>query len=137
VPFSKVRDFFEWFEGQHNFFPLWCVPYRPLTKYPWVHPEVFRRADDELYLDIAIYGMKQRDGFNEYRLLEQKLAEVGGIKTLISHNYYRKDEFWRLWNKDVYEQVKAQVDPQNVFRDLYSKMCREAELTDGGLTNAA
>jgi hypothetical protein len=59
-------------------------------------------------------------------MIEEKLRELGGVKTLISHNYYSQDEFWQIWNKDNYERVKAITDPKNVFRDLYTKTCRAA-----------
>lgn len=48
------------------------------------------------------------------------------MKTLISHNYYSRDEFWSIWNKGNYDRVKQQTDPRNLFRDLYSKTCRAA-----------
>ena len=32
-------------------------------------------------------------------MIEQKLLELGGIKTLISHNYFSETEFWRIFNK--------------------------------------
>jgi hypothetical protein len=49
------------------------------------------------------------------------------MKTLISHNYYAEDEFWRTWNRPNYERAKALADPNNVFRDLYTKTCRAAQ----------
>jgi hypothetical protein len=61
-----------------------------------------------------------------HKLMEDELVRVGGIKTLIAHNYYSEAEFWRIWNKRNYDQVKALTDPRNLFRDLYTKMCRAA-----------
>jgi hypothetical protein len=81
---------------------------------------------DQLFLDLAIYGLQQKDDRNIHRMIEEKLRELGGIKTLISHNYYSRDEFWSIWNKRNYDQVKAVTDPNNVFRDLYTKTCRTA-----------
>ena len=59
--------------------------------------------------------------------IEEKLFELGGMKTLISHNYYAEDEFWRTWNRPNYQRAKAVADPNNVFRDLYTKTCRAAQ----------
>ena len=50
-------------------------------------------------VDIAIYGMKQRGETNYYRLMEEKLQELNGVKTLISYNYYPEDEFWQIFNR--------------------------------------
>ena len=46
---------------------------------------------------------------------------MSSIKTLISYNYYSEDEFWRTFNKANYDAAKAVTDPDNVFRDLYTK----------------
>jgi hypothetical protein len=61
---------------------------------------------------------------NCYRVIEQKLQELNGLKTLISYNYYPEDEFWEIFNRRNFEAVKAKTDPDNVFRTLYEKTCR-------------
>jgi len=124
LPFSRLEDFIGWYSKELDHFPLWCVPYRRVRDYEWVSADYYRRYGDELILDLAIYGMKKKDDRNYYRLLEEKLMEIGGIKTLISSNYYTEDEFWSIWNRDNYYRVKKEVDPDNIFRDLYQKMCR-------------
>lgn len=126
IPFSKVARFLDWYAGELDAYPLWCVPYRRVRDYEWVAPRVYAGLDpreDDLFIDLAIYGVKQRSGKNEYRLLEEKLLEIGAIKTLISHNYFTEDELWSLWNRDNYRAVKAAFDPRNLFRDLYQKTC--------------
>ena len=59
--------------------------------------------------------------------MEEKLLELGGLKTLISRNHYSEREFWTIWNKENYDRIKAVTDPENVFRDLYTKTCRAAQ----------
>ncbi|MBX3466295.1 MAG: FAD-binding oxidoreductase [Planctomycetes bacterium] len=126
LPSSRVPEFMAWYEREFGFFPLWCVPYRVARRYEWIADRVFDGVDDELYLDLAIYGMRPRDGRDYHRMMEVKLRELGGIKTLISHNHYTEDEFWQTWNRPNYERVKARTDPDDVFRDLYAKTCRAA-----------
>ena len=55
---------------------------------------------------------------------EEKLQELNGIKTLISYNYYKEDEFWQIFNRKNYDAVKTVTDPDNIFRNLYEKTCR-------------
>jgi FAD/FMN-containing dehydrogenase len=126
LPFSQAPAFMEWYEREVGHFPLWCVPYKRVHDYEWLDESFYAGMQDELFLDLAIYGMEQPEGKNIHRMIEEKLRELGGVKTLISHNYYSKDEFWSIWNKRNYDQVKAITDPRNVFRDLYSKTCRAA-----------
>lgn len=122
IPFSNSRAFYEWYEKEFNYFPLWVVPYRHDPYYKWVNPGFFRGLTENLFIDFAIYAFKQpKGGRNYYRLLEEKVKELQGVKILISHNYYREEEFWEIYNKNLYDKVKAQTDPSNLFRDLYSK----------------
>jgi hypothetical protein len=116
----------EWYEREIGYFPLWCVPYKRVHDYEWIDDSFYAEMQDPLFLDLAIYGLEQKDDRNIHRMIEEKLRELGGIKTLISHNYYSRDEFWSIWNKRNYDAVKAITDPRNVFRDLYSKTCRAA-----------
>jgi FAD/FMN-containing dehydrogenase len=126
VPFSKVEEFLAWYEQTFHFYPLWVVPYRRVHDYEWLADSFYAALGDELFVDLAIYGMKQPRDANYHKLMEDKLRELGGVKTLISHNYYSRDEFWSTWNKPNYDAVKAITDPDNVFRDLYTKTCKAA-----------
>ena len=123
IPFSKVGAFLAWYEEEFRHFPLWCVPYRRTRDYEWLSERFYRGNDDTLFLDLAIYGMKQDGRKNYYKVMEDKLLELGGMKTLISHNFYSEDDFWKIWNRDNYGRAKAIGDPNNIFRDLYTKTC--------------
>ncbi|HYV33949.1 MAG TPA: FAD-binding oxidoreductase, partial [Candidatus Limnocylindria bacterium] len=124
IPFSKVKDFFEWYNKEINFYPLWCAPYKVPHNYEWLSEEFFQKSPDKLFLDIAIYGLPKKEGKNYYRILEEKLMEIGGVKGLLSNSYYSESEFWKIWNKKNYDQIKTQTDPHNIFRNLYTKMCK-------------
>lgn len=124
IPFSKVRNFMEWYKKEVDFFPLWCVPYKVVRKYEWVSKEYWGKTKDDLFLDLAIYGMKKRGSKDYYKILEDGLMELGGLKTLISTNYYSESDFWKIWNKEHYNRVKRRTDPDNIFRDLYTKTCK-------------
>jgi hypothetical protein len=124
LPFSRLKEFLLWYEKDFGHYPLWCVPYRRVHDYEWMADSFWKGMNDELLVDIAIYGMKQRGETNYYRLMEEKLQELNGIKTLISYNYYPEDEFWEIFHRENFEKVKAITDPDNIFRNLYEKTCR-------------
>jgi FAD/FMN-containing dehydrogenase len=127
IPFSKLDEYMQWHEKELGFFPLWCVPYRRVRDYEWISKDVFAGIDDELFVDLAIYGMKQPEGRNVYKEIEDELLRINAIKTLISYNYYDEETFWRIFDKSNYDAVKAITDPKNVFRNLYEKTCRAAQ----------
>ncbi len=126
LPISRLKDFLRWYAEDFGHYPLWCVPYRRVHDYEWLADRYWHQFDDELLVDIAIYGMKQRGETNYYRLLEEKLPEYSGVKTLISYNYYSEEEFWQIFHRPNFDSVKAITDPNNVFRDLYDKTCQAA-----------
>lgn len=127
LPFSKLDAYLRWHEDTLDFYPLWCVPYKRTRDYEWIGKDVFDGLTDELFIDIAIYGMKQPPGRNVYKEIEDELMELKAIKTLISYNYFDEETFWRMFNKPNYDAVKKITDPDNAFRGLYEKMCKAAQ----------
>jgi FAD/FMN-containing dehydrogenase len=123
LPFSEVEGFLDFYEREFSYYPLWAVPYWMPRPYPWLAERYSSGASDGLYLDLAVYGFRPDDSRNYYRLLEEELGRRKGVKTLISHNFYTRDEFWGVWNRANYQAVKGIVDPDGAFRDLYDKTC--------------
>jgi FAD/FMN-containing dehydrogenase len=126
VPFSRTAEFMDWYHREMNFYPVWCVPYRRMRDYEWLTPRWWAGVKDPLFLDLAVYGLKQQPGRNLYKEFEDELQEINGTKTLISYNYYDEQTFWSIWNRETYQTVKQLTDPNNIFRDLYTKTCRAA-----------
>jgi hypothetical protein len=124
IPFTKVEEYLKWHIKELGHFPLWCVPYKIVRKYEWLSDDFLRSNKDELFIDLAIYGMKKNENKNYYKIMEDELIKLGAIKTLISNNFYSESDFWKFWNKKNYDKVKKITDPNNIFRDLYSKTCK-------------
>jgi len=100
--------------------------------HPWVNPDFIPDAGNRLYIGCGIYGFPQNGIRNYYRVLEEKVFDLRGLKVLISHNYYDEATFWTIYDRGRYETVKKMVDPQNLFRDIYHKTCFEShEGADG------
>jgi len=55
------------------------------------------------------------------RLIERKVRELGGIKSLYSDSYFAEDEFWQIYNRPAYAALKERYDPAGVLGDLYAK----------------
>jgi FAD/FMN-containing dehydrogenase len=117
IPGRRMSEFFAWYRETIDFWPMWMVPYRLPRPYPWA-----RAADGDYFVDCAVYGKRNDDPrINYYKTLEDKTFELGGIKTLISENYYDEARFWEIYDREAWQSVKQRTDPANLFRDLYKK----------------
>lgn len=44
--------------------------------------------------------------------MEQLLHRLGGFKWLYSRNYYTEEEFWQVYSKEPYEQLRDKFNAQ-------------------------
>jgi FAD/FMN-containing dehydrogenase len=122
IPVNRLDTFMERYRREIDYYPLWVVPYLRVQRYPWIDEAYDRAIGDRMFFDLAVYGLSNRNRqVNYYKTLENMTLECNGIKTLISHNFYDRDTFWKIYNRPEYEKVKRKTDPKNFFRDLYDK----------------
>ena len=125
IPATRMTEFFTWYDKTFDFYPLWIVPYTMPAIYPWVSEGLRNKLKGEhLFIDCAIYGKKNNKvGIDFSKLLEEKVFELDGVKTLIGENHYSKERFWGIYNKPLIEKTKNRIDPKRMFGELYTKMC--------------
>lgn len=122
IPSNRFEEFYRWYETDFDFFPLWIVPYKPAKMYPWIDKEYAKGIGGDMFIDCAVYGKKNSKRNIDYsEILEKKTIELGGIKTLISRNHFNENDFWKVYDKDLYTKIKNEVDPDNLFMNLYDK----------------
>lgn len=125
IPENRFGDFYNWYESEFDFFPLWVIPYRMPRTYDWISNRHVPTTRDALFIDCAVYGKQNSDPKVDYSaLLEKKTYELGGIKTLISRNHHSRDEFWKIYHQENYRKAKARLDPRGTFPELYDKFHR-------------
>ena len=125
IPIQNALSFYEFMRQSIQITPIWICPfqfYRPDTRYllcPHLDPST-------LYLDFGFWDMvpsdKPKGFFN--RLIERKTEELQGFKSLYSDSFFTEDEFWRIYSKSSFANIKQKYDPQSVFKDLYDKCVR-------------
>jgi FAD/FMN-containing dehydrogenase len=55
------------------------------------------------------------------KLIERKISELDGHKSLYSDAFYSLDEFEELYGGEAYKTVKKTYDPDSRLLDLYAK----------------
>jgi len=126
IPHRRFSEFWRWYCADFDFWPLWVIPYRMPTVYPWLGPHVAPGiAAGDLLIDFAVYGAPNRSRARDLSCeLEDEVFRLGGTKTLIGRNHYDRERFWQVYNRPTYDAAKAVLDPNGRFPDLYDKLGR-------------
>ncbi len=129
IPSARLVEFLDWYRTEFRFFPLWVVPYLMPQMYPWVSEAHAARMmagmEDGLLIDCAIYGKPNSEPDRDWsEVLERKVYELGGVKTLIGRNHYTEERFWDIYNRPNYEAAKNRLDPHGAFPGLLERLHR-------------
>jgi FAD/FMN-containing dehydrogenase len=102
--------------------PQWTCPIGPQ---PHSGRFALYPVRNEWYVNFGFWDVKRTRAayspgyFN--RMIEEKVVELGGIKSLYSDSFYPEAQFRRLYGGDVYRGLKAKYDPGGAFPDVYAK----------------
>jgi len=123
IPLARAPEFLRFFLDTVGITPLWICPFK--TYHHGGEFSLFRTDPATLYVNFGFWDVVKRHkqhpaGFFN-RLIERKVQDLGGIKSLYSDAYFEEDEFWRIYNKPVYDNLKSRYDPDGVFKNLYQK----------------
>lgn len=122
LPIEQGPAFLDFYWRTIDIRPLWLCPIRPL---PSPQPWTLYDLPDRLHVNFGFWDSVPttedlpKDHFN--RLLERKVVELGGHKSLYSTSYFEEDEFWQIYAGDAYRALKAKYDPDGALPDLYAK----------------
>ena len=123
IPIARAPEFLEFFLREIGILPIWICPFRSPNKR--VHWPLFPADPETLFVNFGFWDVVRPDEphpaghFN--RLIERKVQELGGLKSLYSDSYFPQGEFWSIYDKDAYDALKAKYDPNGVFKNLYEK----------------
>jgi FAD/FMN-containing dehydrogenase len=122
IPVARLAEFLSFFHERVGISPVWLCPLRLRSDTAW---PLYPLAPGELYVNVGFWAtVPLRPGETEgtyNRLVEDKVGELGGHKSLYSTSFYSPDEFWRRYNGTVYQQLKRRYDPDGRLPDLYDK----------------
>ncbi len=125
VPVNKAAEFLAFFQTEVRISPIWICPIQPYQNN--VQYNFYKMKPNTLYINFGFWDIiptsqcqaKPQGYFN--RIIEQKVKELQGNKSLYSNSYYTHEEFWQIYDKNLYLQLKTEYDPLNRLGDLYEK----------------
>jgi len=122
IPLARAAEFLEFYAREIALWPQWVCPIGPaphtgrFTLYP---------MKPGWYINFGFWDVKRtreaypRGHFN--RMIEKKVSELRGIKSLYSDSFFPEEEFRRTYGGEAYRALKKKYDPQGAFADLYAK----------------
>jgi FAD/FMN-containing dehydrogenase len=120
VPIEHAPRFAVFFNEQIGITPVWICPVRasPSVSYP-----LYPMEPGQLYVNFGFWDTVKSDHTDGYfnRMIEVKVRELDGYKSLYSDSYYSSEEFDRLYNGSRYRLLKARYDPKGLLNELYEK----------------
>ncbi|WP_235530600.1 FAD-binding oxidoreductase [Phycicoccus sp. Root563] len=122
VPLGRTAEFVEWFLREVPIEPIWLCPVRSSGSWP-----LYPLRPGETYVNVGFWSSVPRDPDDPgatNRLIEAKVTELDGHKSLYSDSYYDEGEFWQHYGGATYAALKARYDPRSRLLDLYSKAVR-------------
>jgi FAD/FMN-containing dehydrogenase len=123
IPLERGPEFLDFYLDTIRFTPVWLCPIRPWredARFP-----LYPLEPRTVYVNFGFWDVIRHRGeypeghFN--RLLEARVRELGGIKSLYSDAYYSEAQFWETYDRRAYAALKARYDPAGRFKDLYAK----------------
>jgi FAD/FMN-containing dehydrogenase len=123
IPLAHAGAFLQFLLHEIPILPIWVCPIRCADarhRFP-----LYPLRSDTPYLNFGFWDVidsvvPQAPGYFN-RLVERKVMELGGIKSLYSDSFFSRDEFARAYGMSDYARLKAKYDPQHRLLDLYDK----------------
>ncbi len=120
VPVERTGEFLEWFADHVPITPVWLCPLRLRDHEGW---SLYPMRPDHTYVNIGFWSSvpagATEDATN--RMIEAKVSELDGHKSLYSDAFYTREEFDELYGGEVYNTLKKTYDPDSRLLDLYAK----------------
>ncbi|HET9892384.1 MAG TPA: FAD-binding oxidoreductase, partial [Mycobacterium sp.] len=120
IPVERTCDFLEWVLGSVPITPIWLCPLRLHDHGGW---PLYPMRPEHTYVNVGFWSSVPA-GATEgatNRMIEAKVDELDGHKSLYSDSFYSREEFDELYGGEAYNTVKKTYDPDSRLLDLYAK----------------
>ncbi len=123
IPIERAPEFLDFFHREIGILPVWICPIHAPA--PAGHFDLYPVPPGKMLVNFGFWDVVRRrapfPAGHHNRLIERKVQELGGIKSLYSDSYFPEEEFRRIYGGETYRRLKARYDPQGVLGDLYRK----------------
>ncbi|MET9202742.1 FAD-binding oxidoreductase [Gordonia sp. NPDC003585] len=129
VPIENTTAYLEWFLANIPIEPIWLCPLRlrepalsgsdPARPWP-----LYPLQPHKTYVNVGFWSavpVTPGDPGHANKMIEHKVAELDGHKSLYSESFYSPEDFDELYGGEHYRLLKKRYDPRGRLLDLYAK----------------
>lgn len=120
LPEDSALEFLSYIDDRLHIYPLWICPLKP-GRHDRLSPNYLAT---DLVINVGVWGEVDPE-YSRFlkanRDVENRVMELGGRKVLYAHQYYPKDQFWKIYDYAWYEMLRKKYFAEVVFPDLYEK----------------
>lgn len=121
VPEEKTAYFVGQVMEQIGILPIWLCPIKP-THEPQILAPHYQKGS--LLFDVGVYGFPKNDltGQQATVKLESFARDIDAKKMLYAHTFYSLAQFWSIYSREEYQQLRKKYGADGVFREVTEKV---------------
>jgi FAD/FMN-containing dehydrogenase len=119
IPIENAPSFCDFLLAEIAITPVWVCPFKTSEQ----AYDLCELKPNQLFINFGFWDTVPTTHENGHynKMIEDKVAELGGRKALYSTSYYDRETFWSMYDQTRYEELKKAYDPDRLFPDLYAK----------------
>lgn len=149
TPASRLTEFSNWLDSSAGecgeIYPRWLCPLKAgetvsmsphfdaVSKESKSTQGKLESGGDDFLLNIGLWGplppSAAQNQLTINRSIEKKLRELQGMKWLYAQTFYTEEEFWQIYDRKWYEQLRAKYDAQTL-PSVYDKVGPRADILE-------
>lgn len=125
IPSKKVDQFLKEVMEKPATFPMWLCPIKGTHSPEIFTPHlIFPDNPEGFFINVGVYGLP---AFSTPLSsitgdLEKQVHRLGGRKVLYSRSYYTHEEFWKIYDRTHYEDLREKSGAKGVWKEITEKV---------------
>ena len=129
VPYHAADDFMQFLDKSFGYYPIWLTPVDQAGRNSKDAPrgllvETAESKTPDKMINFGVWGpgsTKRSQFQQDNRSLEQKVQSLNGRKWLYGRVYYTADEFWTIYDRRAYDDMRAKHNADRLA-NVYEKV---------------
>lgn len=131
VPIEHLQRTLETFDAIFEGYPTWLCPMRVFEKKPRGSMNPAGKAgQSEMYVDVAVVSVpgpvlrgEDYNALHGVKQMEHFLLQHRGYQGTYAVSLLSREDFRRMFDLTLYDQVRKRYGAEAVFMDVYDKVC--------------